>query len=131
MRQTSVLTLLLILTTVGCQEVEVNMAQKEDLKEVNTEVLYFEFIPDTGNNTFRLRYEIRFTNPNDAAVTGFYEISTNADGLQTATLSSNRSPCYRIEANSDCTFSFDEEDTFDLGRVNTIELVSVKYTIEV
>jgi hypothetical protein len=114
----------------GCQEVEINMPKPQDLQEVSAEVVYFEFIPDTGNNTFRLRYAIKFTNPNDVAVNGFYEISTKADGLETKTLSSNTSACYRIEARSDCTFSFDAEDSFDLGRINTIEFVSVRYTIE-
>jgi len=114
----------------GCQEVEINMPQPNDLLEVGTEIVYFEFIPDTGNNTFSLRHAIKFTNPNNVAVNGFYEISTRADGLETKTLSSNNSACYRIEAKSDCTFSFYVEDSFDLGRINTIELVSVKYTIE-
>lgn len=125
---------LIILTTLvllnGCKEEKLDQPKEEDLKEVSAEVLFFEFIPDSGNNAFRLLYEIKFTNPNNVAVNGFYEITTLTDGLQTAKLSSNNSPCYRIEARSDCAFTFDEEDSFDLGRINTIELVSVKYNIE-
>ncbi|WP_242203253.1 hypothetical protein [Aestuariivivens insulae] len=100
------------------------------LKEVTHNVIYWEFTPDTGNNTSRLRYEIEFQNPNDVAINGFYRITQNADGFVTTLFSSNKSPCYEIEANSTCTLSFDEEDSHDLGKLNSINLISVEYNIE-
>ena len=100
------------------------------LKAVTYEVLLFKFTPDTGNNSFRLQYEIKFTNPNAIPINGFHRITTNADGLVSTNISSNHSPCYAIDANSACTLSFDEEDSFEIGRVNAIELVAVEYILK-
>lgn len=115
----------------GCSsEDDTEQPEAITLTDVLIEVVYFEFTPDTGNNSQRLQYEIKFTNPNSVAVSGFYRITTVADGLQATSFSSDRSPCYTIEANSDCSYVFDEEDSFDLGRINAIELVSVEYVLE-
>ncbi|WP_405247855.1 hypothetical protein [Cellulophaga sp. Asnod2-G02] len=99
------------------------------LKNVIIDVVYFEFIPDTGNDTFRLRYEINFTNPNNSDITGFYSITTTADSLTTTLLSTESTPCYEIGANSSCTLSFDAEDSFDLAKIESITLDSIIYTI--
>ena len=99
------------------------------LKNVIIDVVYFEFIPDTGNNTFRLRYEINFTNPNNSDITGFYSITTTADSLTTTLLSTESTPCYEIDANSSCTLSFDAEDSFDLAKIESITLDNIIYTI--
>lgn len=104
--------------------------QEEPLQNVTVEVLFWEFTPDTGNDTFRLHYEIEFHNPNDVAINGFYSITQNADGLISTLHSFNFSPCYQIEANSSCVFSFDEEDSFDIGMVNSIEFIAVEYNLE-
>jgi hypothetical protein len=109
-----------------------NDSDKEDnqtLKDIIIEVVLFEFTPDTGNNTLRLRYEIKFTNPNDTAIKGFYKITTTADGLETTMLSTTDTPCYEIDANSDCILRFDAEDSLDLARINSIVLNEVVYTI--
>lgn len=100
------------------------------LKAVTYEVLLFKFTPDTGNNSSRLQYEIKFTNPNAIPINGFHRITTNADGLVSTSISSNHSPCYAIDANSACTLSFDAEDSFNIGRVNAIELVLVEYILK-
>ncbi|WP_111710359.1 hypothetical protein [Lutibacter citreus] len=100
------------------------------LKDITYEVLFFEFTPDTGNNTSRLKYDIKFINPNDISIRGFHKITTNADGLISSNIATSSSPCYEINANSSCTISFDEEDSFDIGMVNSIELVSVEYNLE-
>lgn len=100
------------------------------LKEVTNNVILWEYTPDTGNNTSRLRYEIEFNNPNDVAINGYYSLKQNADGLVTTSFSSNKSQCYQIEANSTCTLSFDKEETHDLGKLNSVSLISVEYRIE-
>ena len=100
------------------------------LEAVTYEVLFFKFTPDTGNNTSRLQYEIKFTNPNKSVINGFHRVTLDADGLVSTSIASNHSPCYTINANSDCMLSFDAEDSFDLGRVNAIKLVSVEYLLE-
>ena len=104
--------------------------EETELENVTYEVILFEFTPDTGNNTSRLRYEIKFSNPNNTAINGFHKITTNADGIISSNIATDSSPCYLIEANSDCTVSFDEEQSFDIGMVNSIELVSVEYNFE-
>lgn len=101
------------------------------LKAVTYEVLLFKFTPDTGNNSSRLQYEIKFTNPNAILINGFHRITLKADGLVSTSIASNNSPCYTIDANSACTLSFDAEDSFNIGRVNAIELVAVEYILKI
>ncbi len=101
------------------------------LKHVTYEVLFFEFTPDTGNNTSRLKYDIQFNNPNSVAINGFHKITlrTTSNGvpLVSSNIATDASPCYEISANSNCTISFDEEQSLDTGMITSIELVSVAY----
>ncbi|WP_452220883.1 hypothetical protein [Lacinutrix salivirga] len=99
------------------------------IEGVTNEVVFFNFIPDTGNTTSKLEYEIIFTNLNAFEIEGFSKITTNSDGLISSTISTSNSQCYTIAANSSCTYTFEAEDSHDLGMVNTVELVSVEYTI--
>ncbi len=115
--------------TYSCSNSDNNQTE-EPLENVTHNVLFWEFTPDTGNNSIRLRYEIEFHNPNDVPINGFYQITQNADGLETTLFSSNKSPCYKIEANSSCILSFDGEDSFDIARINSIDLISIKYNLE-
>lgn len=116
--------------THACSNSEDNRPEDVVLENVTHNVLFWEFTHDTGNNTSRLHYEIEFHNPNNITINGFYKITQNADGLVTSLLSTNLSPCYQIEANSSCIFSFDEEDSHDIAMINSIELVSVEYNLE-
>lgn len=127
----SILLLPIFLLLFGCPSDDDMITPEEtELENVTHEVILFEFTPDTGNNTSRLRYEIKFSNPNDTAINGFFKITTNTDGIISSNIATDSSPCYLIEANSDCTVSFDEEQSFDIGMVNSIELVSVEYNFE-
>ena len=100
------------------------------LKDITYEVILFEFTPDTGNNTSRLKYQIKFNNLNDISINGFHKITLNIDGLVSSNIASSSSPCYEISANSSCTINFDEEESLDTGMINSIELVSVEYNFE-
>ncbi len=100
------------------------------LKDITYEVILFEFTPDTGNNTSRLKYQIKFNNLNDISINGFHKITLNIDGLVSSNMASSSSPCYATSANSSCTIGFDEEESFDIGMINSIELVSVEYNFE-
>jgi len=120
----------LLLILFGCSSDDLVIIKVPVLENVTHEVLLFEFTPDTGNNSLRLRYEIQFNNPNDVTIHGFHKITTNSDGLVMSTLATDSSPCYEIAANSSCIISFDEEDSFDIGTVSSIELVSVEYNLE-
>lgn len=126
----SLIVALLVLN--GCSNNSDDIMEEDTLESVQIEILFFEFIPDTGNNSQRLHYEINFINPNDKSIKGYHTITTNADGLVTSQFSSNLSPCYEIGPNSTCTLSFDQEESYDTGlaTVNSIELISVEYDIE-
>ncbi len=127
----SLLIALLVLN--GCNNSSDYTIEEEDiLDNVQIQILFFEFIPDTGNNSQRLHYEINFINPNNKLIKGYHTITTDSDGLVTSQISSNLSPCYEIGPNSACTLSFDQEESFDTGlaTINSIELISVKYDIE-
>lgn len=58
------------------QEVSCDFPEPEELKgppelkNFTYDVLYFTFIPDTGNNTSRLKFEIKLHNPNNTAAVG-------------------------------------------------------------
>ncbi|GAA4803283.1 hypothetical protein [Litoribaculum gwangyangense] len=123
--------LIVCLFTFSCSNSDDKQIEEVKLEEVTANVIFWEYTADTGNNTSRLRYVIEFQNPNDIAVNGYYRIKQNADGLITTAFSTNKSPCYQIGANSTCTLSFDAEDSHDLGKLNSIDLISVEYIIEV
>jgi len=124
-----ILFLPIVLLLFGCPNDDMPI-EEETLENVTYEVLFWEFTPDTGHETVRLRYKIEFYNPNNVAINGFYKITQDADGLVSTLLSTNLSPCYQIEANSSCTFSFDEEDSFDIAMINSIDFVSAEYNFE-
>ena len=100
-----------------------------ELQEVTFEVLSFEFIPDTGNNTNRLSYEIRFTNPNDVEVSGPYQVEVSNGALIQVRAYGEGSTCSVIAANASCTFTDEEEASLDNGFIPSRELVSVSYFI--
>ncbi|MBT8394463.1 MAG: hypothetical protein HKO81_00800 [Flavobacteriaceae bacterium] len=130
MNRKKILFLPLFLLLFSCPNDDDMPTEEETLIDVTYDVLFWEFTPDTGNNTARLQYEIEFFNPNNIDINGFYKITQNADGLETSLLSTNLSLCYLIEANSSCTFSFDEEDSLELAMINSIEFISAEYIIE-
>lgn len=102
-----------------------------ELQNFSYEVLGFEFTPDTGNNTSRLRFEIILNNNNNFLAKGFPILNTIVDGTSTsANYSSDASiSCSEILANSSCVFTLDKEYSLDTGIVNSITLDSVSYFI--
>ena len=105
--------------------------EEETLTNVTYKVLLFRFIPDTGHNSSRLQYEIEFNNPNNVSVKGFFKITTNIDGQISVVFANKKTArCYQIGANSSCTISFNEEVSFDLGKIASIEFVSAEYLFE-
>ncbi len=126
-----ILALPLLLLFFACQNEDNSTPIEEPfLLPVTHEVLLFEYTPDTGNNTSRLHYKIKFTNPNPVAVKGFHKITFDSDGLVASSLGSSNSPCFNIGANSNCTIEYDEQDSHALGMIQSVELVSVEYLLE-
>jgi len=99
------------------------------LENFTYEVISFIWTADTGNNTNRLQFEIKLNNPNDYIAEGFPRLTMNIDGLIISGSWSEYAinPCYSIEANSSCIFTYDVEGTLDTGITNNIILVNVEY----
>ena len=121
---------ILCLFTFSCSNSEDNGLVNIQLEDVTHNVIFWEYLSDTGNNTSKLSYNIQFNNPNNVDITGFYRITQNIDGLIVTRLSSDNAPCYSIEANSSCSVLFEEESSLDLGAANSVDLVSIEYNIE-
>jgi hypothetical protein len=107
--------------------------EKVTLKSITYEVLLFEYIPDTGKNTSRFRYEIKFSNPNNVTVKGNYKITYDADGLILTPIRRvpNDNPYEKIEANSFYTASYDVETALNptLGTIKSIKFVSAEFVL--
>jgi len=89
-----------------------NDVPEKTLKPVTYEVLLFEFTADTGNNSSRLHYEIKYTNPNDVAVKGTSSVTANYNGLILTPI--KRVPPYiEIGANSTYTEVYNVESAHD------------------
>ncbi len=84
---------------------------------------------NTGNNTNRLKFDIKLNNPNNFAINGFAYITVNIDGTVSSSgfLNGAISSCGQINANSSCIFSYDNESSLNLGLVQSVQLVDVKY----
>lgn len=106
--------------------------EKVTLKSVTYEVIFFEYTPDTGKNSSRLRYEIKFTNPNNVAIKGVSIITKNIDGNIFKPI--KRVPPYtEIAANSSYTESFDVESAFEpqYEKINSIKFVSAEFVLAI
>jgi hypothetical protein len=121
----------LFLIFLGCSNDD--KPEKVELKSITYEVLLFEYIPDTGKNTSRLRYEIKFSNPNNVAVKGNYKITYDADGLILTPIRRvpNDNPYEKIEANSFYTASYDVETALNptLGTIKSIKFLSAEFVL--
>ena len=114
---------------VPCDYVVTPIQEQLPLQNFSYEVLNFVFTPDTGNNTNRLKFDIKLNNPNNFAINGFAYITVNVDGTISSSgfLNGATSTCGQINPNSSCVFSFDKESSLKLGIIQSIQLVDVKY----
>lgn len=116
-------------SVVPCDYVITPVQEQTPLQNFTYEVLNFNFTPDTGNNTNRLKFDIKLNNPNNFVIKGFAYITTNADGVVSSSgfLNGAISSCSEINPNSSCIFSFDKQSSLNLGIIQSIQLVNVKY----
>lgn len=116
-------------SVVPCDYVITPIEEQKPLANFSYEVLNFKFTPDTGKNTSRLQFEIKLNNLNNFTIKGFPIFTVNADGLESSGpyLKGVISTCNSIEAKSSCIFTFDAESTLELGKINSLKLVTVKY----
>ena len=106
-----------------------NQIDPPELDGFTYDILFYEFIPATGNNTSRWRFEIQLNNPNDYKVTGLPILTVRIGELTTSQSYSDKTtvPCFELGANSSCTLSYDQESSLDLELINDIELINVQY----
>ena len=55
---------------VPCDYVQTPLQEQTPLQNFSYEVVNFTFTPDTGNNTNRLRFDIKLNNPNNFKIKG-------------------------------------------------------------
>jgi hypothetical protein len=114
---------------VPCDYVVKPIQEQLPLQNFTYQVLNFAFTPDTGNNTNRLKFDIKLNNPNNFAINGFAYFTVNVDGTVSSSgyLNGAISMCNSINPNSSCVFSYDKESSLTLGHIQSIQLVDVKY----
>lgn len=114
---------------VPCDYVVTPLQQPTPIQNFTYEVVNFTFIPDTGNNTSRLKFDIKLNNQNDFEIKGFAYITVSVDGTVSSSgfINGATSICNEIEANSSCVFSYEGETSLELGLIQSIQLVDVKY----
>jgi hypothetical protein len=116
-------------SVVPCDYVVTPIQEQTPLQNFSYEVLNFTFTPDTGNNTNRLKFDIKLNNPNNFVIKGFPYFTVNVDGVVSSSGYTNgaTSTCTEINPNSSCIFSFDKQQSLNLGIIQSIQLVNVKY----
>ena len=114
-----------------------NDVSEKTLKPVTYEVLLFEFTADTGNNSSRLHYEIKYTNPNDVAVKGTSSVTANYNGLILTPIK-KVPPYIEIGANSTYTEVYNVESPHDIQSLSPeqiktyyIKFVSAKFVLAI
>jgi hypothetical protein len=114
---------------VPCDYVIPPVEVQKPIDNFSYEVLNFKFTPDTGKNTSRLQFEIKLNNLNNFVIKGYPVFTVNADGLESSGtyLKGAISTCNQIDAKSSCTFTFDTESSLEIGKINSLKLVTVKY----
>ena len=125
----------LFFITFGC--VNDDSPEKETLKSITYEVLSFEFTADTGNNSSRLKYNIKYTNPNDVAVKGSTAVTLDYNGLVLTPI--KRVPPYvEIGANSTYTEVYNVESPHDTQSLSpeqikafTVKFVSAEFVFAI
>ncbi|WP_411767751.1 hypothetical protein [Winogradskyella sp. A3E31] len=102
------------------------------LENFTYEILSFNFVPDTGNNTSILQFEIQLNNNNDFNATGIPKLTVVTPNSEFSGSFSNYAsvPCYEIPASSNCILTYDQESSLDLGLPpETFEIVNVEYVL--
>lgn len=114
---------------VPCDYVITPVEVQKPIDNFSYEVLNFKFTPDTGKNTSRLQFEIKLNNLNNFVIKGYPVFTVNADGLESSGtyLKGAISTCNQIDAKSSCNFTFDTESSLEIGKINSLKLVTVKY----
>ncbi len=114
---------------VPCDYVSTPIQEQVPLQNFTYEILNFNFNPNTGNNTNRLKFDIKLNNLNNFAINGFAYITVNVDGTVSSSgfLNGATSSCSQISPNSNCIFSYDKESSLIQGTIQSIQITDVKY----
>lgn len=102
------------------------------LENFTYQILSLNITEDTGNNTWRLQFEIELNNHGDSSVTGIPRLTVASDDLEFSGSYSENAiiPCYSISSNSSCILTYDQESTLDLGPApSSFEITNVDYVL--
>ena len=112
---------------------EPELIEPPRLENFTYEILSSNYVPDTGNNTTLLQFEIQLNNHSDADVSGIPWITVVTPGLEFSTASYAEdalNPCLTIDANASCNFIFDQEYPLEpVGAAESFEIINVEYII--
>lgn len=106
------------------QEVPCDFPEPEDVKPITLgdelqnfsyEIITWQFVPDTGNNTSRLTFEIKLFNDNNFEAKGSPRLTINSDNIQFTKnyTSEATNSCNTIDAESFCILTVDKEYNID------------------
>lgn len=118
-------------------EVPCDFPEPENPKEISApiaenfsyEVLNFDYIKDTGNNTSKLEFKIKLINSNNFTLKGIPVLTIDAGSFEFSTNYSNSATvsCNEISANSSCTLTYSQEESLDIGVNEKMELLDIKF----
>lgn len=111
---------------------EPELIEAPTLENFTYEILNLTITEDTGNNTWRLQFEIKLNNNTNFDATGIPRLYVISDGLEFSGSYSNNAinPCYSISADSNCVLTFDQEESLDLGPApQNFEITDVDYVL--
>lgn len=113
--------------------VDPNVIEGNELENFTYEVLSFNYLSDTGNNTSLVQFEIKLNNNNDFIAEGRPILTIATDDLEfSSSYSVDASiKCNEIAANSSCIFTVNKEYeiTPNIVPSNKFELKEVVYLI--
>ncbi len=113
--------------------IDPNLAQGSELENFSYEVLSFNYVADTGNNTSLVQIKIKLNNNNNFIAKGRPILTIATDNLEFSSSYTTDATvkCNEIEANSSCTFTVDKEYPIQPNIIpsSKFELVSVIYLV--
>ncbi len=102
----------------------------EVLKNFSYNLVDYNFIANTGNNTSKLQFEVILKNNNSFDVEGLPIFIMRKDGVEISkNYIDNTNKCTVIAANASCSFIYNKETSLDDEQTQSLEFVSVKFLL--
>ena len=111
---------------------EPELIEPPTLENFTYQILSFDYVAETSDNTTLLQYEIQLNNHNDFNVEGVPIITVVSDGLQFSGdfTADALEPCNAINANSSCILVYNSETPIEnILPPTTYEIIDVEYVV--